>query len=349
MKRIMAVYDVDPFYADRFAEFANEREMTPFTAVAFASLEKLRDFAGLQPVEVLLVGSDVPEEELSGIKAGQVIRLSEDGRQLRREPGGAGGNRLSEKGNAVIYKYQSSDAVLREVMACYQVGSEQERLSLSGLSSRVIGVYSPVGRCGKTGFSVTLGQILARDKKVLYLNLEEHSGLSVLMGTTYKESLSDLIYYYRQGEYSRVRLGTVLHSLGSLDYVPPAAYAEDLAEIKGEELAGLVAAIAGDGLYDEIVLDIGHLGRGIEPVLELCRTIYVVVKEDCVSAAKVGEWREYLEKSGQDKLWGRVRQLRLPTPKNVKQPDTYFEQLLWGELGYFVQKLLRQQGGGVAS
>ena len=34
MKRIMAVYDVDPFYADRFAEFVNRKETVPFTAVA---------------------------------------------------------------------------------------------------------------------------------------------------------------------------------------------------------------------------------------------------------------------------------------------------------------------------
>ena len=37
MKRIMAIYDVDPFYADRFAEFANQREAMPFVAVAFTS------------------------------------------------------------------------------------------------------------------------------------------------------------------------------------------------------------------------------------------------------------------------------------------------------------------------
>ena len=34
MKRIMGVYDVDPFYADRFAEFANQKEQIPFTAIA---------------------------------------------------------------------------------------------------------------------------------------------------------------------------------------------------------------------------------------------------------------------------------------------------------------------------
>ena len=83
-----------------------------------------------------------------------------------------------------------------------------------------------------------------------------------------------------------MRLGAVLYNWGGLDYIPPAAYAEDLAEVKGEQLAGLVARIAADGAYDTLLLDFGHLGRGMEPLLELCNIIYTPTKEDCVSAGK---------------------------------------------------------------
>lgn len=34
MERIMAIYDVDQSYASRFADFVNQREKLPFTAVA---------------------------------------------------------------------------------------------------------------------------------------------------------------------------------------------------------------------------------------------------------------------------------------------------------------------------
>ena len=39
MGRVMAVYDVDPFYADRFADTVNQREKLPFTVMAFTTLE----------------------------------------------------------------------------------------------------------------------------------------------------------------------------------------------------------------------------------------------------------------------------------------------------------------------
>ena len=65
MKRIMAVYDADPFYADRFAEFVNQKEAA-FHAVAFTSLARLRAFSEQQRIEMLLVGDEVEEEGLVG-------------------------------------------------------------------------------------------------------------------------------------------------------------------------------------------------------------------------------------------------------------------------------------------
>lgn len=341
MKRIMAVCDVDPFYAERFAEFVNEKGKTPFTVVAFGSMAKLHAFTEQQDVEILLAGDGVTDEDLEELKVGQVVRLSETG--LAGESGKDG------VPIPVVYKYQSSEAVLREVMSCYQVRPEQMPVMAVGLKSEVIGIYSPVNRCGKSSFGITLGQVMARDARVLYLNFEEYSGLSQLTGEKYKASLSDLIYYCRQGEYNRMKLGAVLYNLGGMDYVPPVAYAEDLSELGGEELAALVTRIAREGTYDVILLDMGHPGKGMGPLLELCTTVYTPIKEDCVSAAKLEEWRQYLHRSGQDILWEKVRLLKLPAPSGIRQSETYLERLLWGEMGDFVRNLLRGGSGGLVS
>lgn len=332
MKRIMAVYDVDPFYADRFAEFANQKEATPFTAVAFTSLSRLKSYVTKQPVELLLVGDDVEDKELEGIEVGQVIRLSETG--------------VAKDGTPAVYKYQASDNVLREVMACYQVQERPVLLTATGRKSQVIGVYSPISRCGKTGFAITLGQVLAKEKKVLLLSLEEFSGLGALTGTVYSGSLSDLIYYYRQGVYSGLRLGSVVYNWGGLDYVPPVAYAEDLADVQGEELAGLLEQIAGESAYEVILVDMGHFGRDVEKLLALCDVIYAPVKEDIVSAAKLEEWKTYLSASGREAIWERVRLLRLPRNRGVGMREVYLEQLLWGELGDFARELVGGPGKG---
>ncbi|MCC8126391.1 MAG: hypothetical protein LIO92_03195 [Clostridiales bacterium] len=341
MKRVMAVYDVDLLYADRFAEHANEKDMTPFHVVAFASLEKLKAFAEKQTVEILLVGGNHPEEELAGLPVGQVIRLREDGKAgVETEE-----LRENETKIPVIYKYQSSDSLMREVMTCYHV-RDKKWLPGEVLKSRIIGVYSPINRCGKTGFAITLGQILAQNRKTLYLNLEECSGLSALTGITYKGSLSDLIYYYRQGVFDEGRLGSTLYQVGNLDYVPPAACPEDMEEIRSEEIAAFTAEIARNGRYEVIILDVGRLGKDAAMILELCGTIYVPVRDDCVSLAKAAEWRRGLADSGRGDLLERIRLLQLPVPADTGRVEGYLEQLRWGELGCYIQEMLRGAESG---
>lgn len=327
MRRIMAVYDVDPFYANKFAEFANEKEKTPFTAVAFTSLARLNAYTDKQKVELLLVGDEVAEEELKDVKVSQIIRLSETGIQ-------------KTDGTPSVYKYQASDRVLREVMACYQVRAEPEMLTIAGSKSRIIGVYSPIGRCGKTGFAMTLGQVLAKDEKVLLLCLEDFSVLSRMTGAEYTGTLSELLYYFRQGEYSRMRLGSVTYSWNGLDYVPPVAYAEDLSDVTGEELAALLQAIAKDSGYDVILLDFGHFGKGAETLLEICSRIYAPISKDPVSSGKAEEWRRYLEISGRSHLLEKVHFLELPVLHTAVSAERYLEQSLWGTLGDFVRELV---------
>lgn len=328
MNRIMAVYDVDPFYANKFAEFANEKEKTPFTAIAFTSLARLKSYTEKQTVELLLVGDEVPSEDLEDIKVGQIIRLSETGME-------------SSDGAPTVYKYQASDRVLREVMACYQVQAEPAVLMMTGTKSTVIGVYSPAGRCGKTGFAMTLGQVMAKTGKVLLICLEDFSAFARMTGAEYTGTLSDLLYYFRLGEYSRLRLGSVTYSWNGLDYVPPVAYAEDLKDVTGEELAQLVRAIANDGGYDVILLDFGHFGKGAEALLEICREIYTPVPGDSISMAKVEEWKQYLEMSGRTHLKEKTEFLELPGLRCTVMPERYLEQILWGELGDFVRELVR--------
>ena len=43
MEKIMAVYDVDPAYARRFADVTNQKERVPFDVIPFTSMEALQE------------------------------------------------------------------------------------------------------------------------------------------------------------------------------------------------------------------------------------------------------------------------------------------------------------------
>lgn len=332
MKHIMAVYDVDPLYADRFAEVVNQKEKVPFTVMAFTSMERLKEYAKDNPPDLLLISSSVPAEDAEAVGAGQVITLAdgESGRLEDRYPS--------------VYKYQSSSNIIREVMARYCEDADEEREAMAPSRKSVVGVYSPVNRCFKTSFAITLGQQLSQEQKVLYINLEEYSGLKFLLGQEYQGDLSDLIYYYRQGDYNSLRLSAIVHGIGGLDYIPPARYPEDLGQMDMEEMAGMLSQIIESSSYEVVIIDVGQYGRQVLPILKLCSAIYMPVKEDIISQAKLGSFEEYLEISGHEEIKERIKKLKIPAFAEIRKRENYMEQLVWGEMGDYVRQVI----GGMA-
>ena len=270
MKHILAVYDVDPVYAARFAEVVNQKEKIPFEVVAFSSIERLRAFAAEHPVKLLLLGEHVPAEEKESIRAEKVILLSDNG------------GKTASPSVPCVYKYQSSDAIVRDVMTWYgESPGELPEVSGRGLA-KVLGVYSPVGRCLKTSFALTMGKLLAQ---------------------------------------------------------------EDLDQAGEEAIAGLIRAIAGESAYDTLVVDIGSGRRTALSVMKLCRVIYMPIREDPVSLAKLKELEQYFSQTGNGMLRERIKRLKLPYHGSFGRGD-YIDQLLWGELGDYVRQLLRGSSVG---
>ncbi|MDO5415846.1 MAG: hypothetical protein Q4F29_01490 [Lachnospiraceae bacterium] len=327
-RRIMAIYDVDPFYADRFAEAANQREKVPFTVMAFTSMERLKRFAEENPVEILLIDAGM-KEEAEEVHAGQVVLLS-DGEVVP-----------SSEEFPSIYKYQSTDHIIREVMACYSTRAVPVPATAVGNKGILLGVYSPVNRCLKTSFALTLGQILGKDGSVLYLSLEDCSGFRRMIGQQGAGDFSDVLYYYHQGGCSWARLKSLVYSWDSLDYILPARYPEDLCQVSAEQMADLLGQISREGVYEVIVVDLGQFGKKAVEVLEICDGIYMPVKQDWISAAKVEEFEDYVRASGHEGLLDKIQKLKLPYHNSFGGQKTYLEQLLWGELGDYVRQLLK--------
>lgn len=96
-------------------------------------------------------------------------------------------------------------------------------------TTEIIGIFSPLGRCLKTSFALTLGQILAKERAVLYLNMEEYSGFEELMGKGFAHNLSDLLYYVRQDNQNLLyKMNSMIQTINNLDYVPPVQMPADI-------------------------------------------------------------------------------------------------------------------------
>lgn len=331
-KSIFAVCDLEASYAYNLMEAIAENQGTAFEVQAFTNVQSLKSFAKEQHIELLLISASAMCSALLKLSIGKIMILSE-------------GERVKEYSDyPCIYKYQASDQLIAEVMNYYAVEAAPAPMALLKKRVEVIGVYSPVGRTMKTSLALTLGQLLARDRKVLYLNMEEYAGFERLMEEEYQADLTDLLYFARLGNGNLVyRLGSLVHHLGNLDYIPPAFCPDDLRSVRPPEWEQLVRDLAEYSAYDVIVLDIGSAVSGIADILKACTRIFMPVQEDDVSAAKLEQYEKVLKQQNAQEVIGKTRRLKVPFHKGFGTGKSYVGQLVWGELGDYVRKLIREE------
>ncbi len=127
--------------------------------------------------------------------------------------------------------------------------------------------------------------------------------------------MSDLLYYWKMGNYNGMRLSSAVYSMGELDYVPPVRYPEDLEQAGAESLAALIETIAKENDYEILVIQMpGDFRSAVLPVLAVCSVVYMPVLEDRVSAAKLQEFEMYLIKTDNEVLMEKIKRLKLPEP-----------------------------------
>lgn len=328
-KRKLIFYDEDRDYAARFADFGNHREGALFEILPFTEKEELERFLEEQQADLALV----PPEILSGRleqQAEKILLLTEE----REYSGGT---------HPGIYKYQSCGRILREAERLF--GGTAETAKGTKLRAKGFGVYSPVGRCYKTTFSLILGQLLAEKGAALYLNLEEYSGFPALFGKVYEEDLSDVLYYRRVGRESGGLAGR-MEFLGKLAYLPPVSCPADIRGSSTKEILQLIREVGAGDSYRSLVIDFGAALADPVPALELCHRIYMPVCEDRASLAKADAFEAYVRQIGKEDLLERVRRITLPYYPWLAGGCGDYRGLRWSAFGKYVKNLLDEEEKG---
>ena len=335
-KSIFAVCDLEASYACSLMDYLNEKKSTPFEVQAFTNVESLIAFARKTPLEILLISTRAMCNEIRELPVNRIIILSEGEvlQDLEEYP--------------FVYKYQSSDALVSEVMEYYSAGESQAQIfPMISKKTKVLGVYSPAGRTGKTCFALALGEILAETKQVLYINFEEFSGFEELFGVRYRADLSDLIYFARQKEGSMVyKLNSVIQTFHELSYIPPVLSPADIRDVTGQEWLSFLGEILAYCEYDVVILDLSGQVDELFQILGACHKIYMPVQEDRISAAKTAQFYKLAGMLEMEGLEEKIIRLHLPNQPLSKEGGDLTQQLVWGEMGGFVRKLLWEEEHG---
>jgi hypothetical protein len=334
-KNIFAVCDLEVEYASSLMEYLNQKKNIPFDIQVFTNVQSLLEFGSKTQIELLLISGRAMCQEIRELEIGKLVILSE-------------GNQIPEFASyPSVYKYQATADVLREVMACY---GETKRVPPSVFSvlkdkTEILGIYSPLGRCLKTSLALTIGQILAKEKAVLYLNLETCAGFETLLHRRFPHTLSDLLYYAKQEDPNLLlRINSMVQTVNGLDLIAPVQAGADILGSSWEDLEKLLQEIILHSSYEVLVLDIGSGIADLCPLLDLCGQIYMPVLDDCISRGKLLQFENLLKAWDYTQVLSRIQRLELPQKLHLVSSDTYVEKLPFSDLGTYVKHMLQENG-----
>ncbi len=294
----LVVCDKELRYADGLGKNISTRSefsLRVYICTSLASVMRLREE---RDIHILIVDDAFCYEERAEMKAEQTFVLT---KEVCQDLG---------KKEKEIYKFQSADRILAIVFETYCERSGNRILkTIKKQKRKLIAVYSPIHRVGKTSFAISLGKELAKIGKTLYLNMEEYADVGERFVKAEGRNLADLLYYMRQeGGDAALRVSTMVRQMENLDYIPPFLLSTDLKQVSLEEWKNLLQLILEETIYETIILDLGESIQGLTEILQFCDTIYMPVLEDDISKCKVQCFHEGLQQMRLEGLEDKIQE-----------------------------------------
>lgn len=341
--KIMAICDTEEGYAFRMAEYLLEKVKLPYTLHLFTAVEELEKFAGREEIEILLIAESawrLIKEEYIRMQVARMFVLQESsGAAQTPVPQGSGGPAGEDM--HCISKYQSPEMVVQEMLNVLADGSGwKDCPEATDMAVKMIGIYSPVKRCLQTSFALSLGQLLAKEHKTMYLNFEMYSGLGELLRREYQSDMLDVMYYFQSArEKLALRLPTIIQNAGGLDYIPPMQYSLGIREVPGEQWLALCRDIAAIGEYEYMILDLDDGMNGLFDLLKSCHKIYTITREDPFAQAKLRQYEQMLQQGELGEISEKTVKCRFPVFQQL--PDN-LDMMTHGELAGYVKSIIRE-------
>lgn len=324
-QQIIAICDKEEAYAYHMQEFLAAKKL-PYQIQIFTQNEEFLTFYKNKKIDILIMSQSFYQKQMEKIEISDFYLLKEN-------------TNCPDNVAICINKYQSCENILQQII----IHSAENKMNFylkQGTGARIIGVYTPVKRCLQTSFSLVLGQLLAKKKKVLYLNFEAYSGFSAFICKNFNNDLTDLLYILRNAEGKLMqKLSTMVERVNNLEFIPPSSSVIDLETTSGEEIEKLVREIASYDYYNYIILDLSDSIQGLFQILRICERIYTITKNDGIAMAKIDQYEKTLAMIDLTEILDKTRKCNIPQFSNIPKR---MEELPYSELAEYVKKLIKE-------
>lgn len=321
------ICDIQTEYAEHLQKVLEDHFSEEYQFHFFRDAGKMKEFAESGKTDILLTCEEY-EAELSEKAGGANLFILTDDREYARR---------RRDGYTYIFRYQPADTIVRELRKGIKKTRSPERSEryLSPVPEQrkrvvrirdepgvrgIVGVYSPIHRIGKTKFAIRLGQKLAAQIPVLYLNMEGYSGGDFYFSGRTEYDLGDLIYCMKQErtDYG-IKISTMTGQIDGLDYISPMNNEQDLRMVSKDEWITLLDRICDECIYEAVILDLGDCINGLYEIMRKCTKIYTPYICDSISDTKMEQYENNLRESGYEDVLRKTVRRQMKKAAGIKK------------------------------
>lgn len=324
---IVAVCDINENYGMCMGTELGKKLQSPYLVHTFTKSSEVLRFVEEHEIYCLIISQCLLSQIKDVEKITDIIVLQEQ--------------EEINQGYFYVDKYQKSTIVLQQIVShLYEMENEYVEISQRKKHWKVIGIYSPIRRCLQTTFALTLGQKIAEEHKVLYMNFENFSGFSGGLKQDYEEDITDLLYYMEcEPEKVKKKLPSIVHKINGLDYIPPALSYFDTYEQSGARWIQLFQQIEKYSDYEYLILDLTDTAQGLLAILQYCSRIYTIIKNDHMAIHKLKQYEAWLEMHEQKTILEKTQKFMFP---EFKELPIDFYYLTNSELAKYAKAVIQE-------
>lgn len=242
-----------------------------------------------------------------------------------------------------LYKYQPMEKMISrisELNDVSQLKGELKKNHREGLP-RLVGVYSPIAHELQLPFALALGQLYGEGSRVLFLDLEEISILAQLLEIGNEgRNISDLLYLAKQNS-ANLRISDFTYEFNGMDLILPFSNPEEINELDISAWDTLLNLISGAS-YDVVVALFGRSLKNFSEVLDSLDELVLIGREGDYFDKSFFVFDQYIKASG---ISPKILSIQLPLTASALRDGSYcIEELLAGNLGVFVRRLMNKDG-----
>ena len=329
----VAIYDEDKPYRERFADYLMSYKAKEIELSVFSGINYFLEAVNVEKYQLFVLGRGY-EELIPGIRSMPVPVLILSEQDYIRERIG-----IEETQISYTPKYQSMEVITHQMYLMTEARRKDKVVDVSDENLEVIGVFSPVHHEMQMFFSLLYAQKQAKEKKTIYVNLMEFSGLEAYLGKR-EYDLGDVILQLRDSACRPDALLSFIYEYDGMFFIPAFQNPENVKEISGKDIGLLLQFLSDYTDYKRVILDFGGMLSGFVEALGYCNRLFCISKRGSYFEHCEMVFMEFLKNALEESFLESVKTIVLPNyGQAITNSEAFLEQLKWSEFGDLIREV----------